>query len=699
MKPFHSPSPPKSRVHLNPRTHAQRGVILPTVIFVILLSLAAGAILELAMSSYRLSKRNEIRARARVIAESELEVFYYKFRESLIMGSATSATAIPAQFAALGSGYVWDNSATPVTAGTPYLQIYKDSDVLDTTNLEKDDWIVRRSIITSGSLVGTIPDTHKTGTFSFLTVRILVEPGPSSPFYGKVSVKIGRRMGYATASLFQYNVFFQGDMEFAPGGNTLIEGDIAANGSIYMGASGGGTLTVSGYTSYLSGGVFNSTIAVAASADGTTPAIPAVTTYRKPGTLMPGTLSTPVTADTSTLSAPIFSTSESAQVSAMTEAENLLGGQDANAIATRNPELFGALDGVTGEPTDAALKNVYRALIAPPPSALATALSSSTDTQSSEYPATTNLSATADDESIAALRAYNRAGLIITVDGTGALASIKDGAGTSYLAAITPAVTTSTLFDQREGKSVAITNIDVGALKTALETSVPGFNGLLYVLLANSSETSPAAVRLSNAAITPGVNTTSQTVSGFTVATNGGLYVKGDYNTTTSDGTSAISNTYTGKINPTLLMADSITVLSSAWDDANSTELGTASTSTSNISARVAASGQTTINSAILTGNTSADSVLEGDAAATASGGGQNLIRYMENWNGRSVTLRGSLGRLFDSRHFTSTFQQPGNAYLVPGLRTFAFNSGLKTDHVPGQPLITYYSRGDFFNW
>jgi hypothetical protein len=383
----------------------------------------------------------------------------------------------------------------------------------------------------------------------------------------------------------------------------------------------------------------------------------------------------------------------------MTEAENLLGGQDANAIATRNPELFGALDVVTGEPTDAALNNVYRALIAPPPSALATALGSSTDANSSEYPAATNLSSTADDESIPELRAYNRAGLIITVNGAGAVASITDGTGTSYLAAITPAVTTSTLFDQREGKSVAITNIDVGALKTALETAVPGFNGLLYVLLANSSETSPAAVRLSNAAITPGVNTTSQTASGFTVATNGGLYVKGDYNTTTTDGTSAISNTYTGKINPTLLMADSITVLSSAWDDANSTELGTASTSTSNISARVAASGQTTINSAILTGNTSADSVLEGDAAATASGGGQNLIRYMENWNGNSVTLRGSLGRLFDSRHFTSTFQQPGNAYRVPGLRTFAFNAGLKTDHVPGQPLITYYSRGDFFNW
>jgi len=686
VKTLHFPSTPKRRVCLHPRSHAQRGIILPTVIFIILLSLAAGAILELAMSSYRLSKRNELRARARVIAESELEVFYYKFRESLIMGTAKRATDLPAQFAALGNAYVWDNGVRPVTAGTPYLKIYKDSDALDTTNLEKDDWVVRRSIVSSVSLTGIIPDTHKTGIFSFLTVRILVEPGPSSPFYGKVSVKIGRRISYATASLFQYNIFFQGDMEFAPGGNTLIEGDIAANGSIYMGAVSGGTLTVSGYTSYLSGSVFNSTMDT-----------PAVTTYRKPGTLAPN--GTTVTADTTTLRAPVFTTSESAQVSSMTEAENLLGGQDASAIATRNPELFGALDRVTGNPTDAALNNVYRALIAPPPSAMATALGSSTDTLLSEYPAATNLSTTTDDGSIAALRAYNRAGLIITVNGTGALASIKDGDGTSYLADIKAAVTFSSLFDQREGKRVAITNIDVGVLKTALETAVPRFNGLLYVLLANSSASAPAAVRLSNAAITPGVNTTSHTASGFTVATNGGLYVKGDYNTTTTAGTSAITNTYTGKINPTLLMADSITVLSSAWKDANSTELGTASTSTSNITNRVATSGQTTINSAILTGNTAADSILEGDATATASGGGQNLIRYMEDWNGKNVTLRGSIGRLFDSRHFKSTFQQPGNAYRIPGLRTFAFNEGLKTDHVPGQPLITYYSRGDFFNW
>jgi hypothetical protein len=672
-------------------------ILLPTVIFIILLSVAAGGILSLSVSSYKLSKRNEIRARARSLAESEMEIFYYKFKEFLIKGEATTASQIPGLFSALGTDYVCDVSSIPTTAGIPYVGIYRDSEALDSNNLEKDDWIVRRSITVSSInpsaagtsneyvIQGNIPNTTKTGKFSYLVARVSVEPGRSNPLYGQVKVKIGRRMSYATSSSFQYNVFAQGDLEFAPGGNTIIEGDIAANGSIYMGASSGGQLTVNGYISYLSGNYFNTT------SDGVT------ATYRKPGTLAPN--GSVVTADASTLSAPIFGTGQEQQVQTMNTPENLLGGLDASDIATRNPQLFGALDS-TGAPTTDALNSVYRSLIAPPPSALAAALATATDTHSSEYPSTTTLSTASDDDSVSALRAYNRAGLIVTVNASGAVVSVTGKDGADYSATVGTAISTSTLWDQRENKSVAITQVDVGALKTKLEASYSGFNGLLYVLLANSSNTSPAAVRLVNGATTPGINTTTQTASGFSVATNGGLYIQGDYNTTTTTGASAITSTYTGKINPTMLMADSVTVLSSSWDDTNSTENGSISGSTSKIDNRVATAGQTTINSAILTGNTAAK-VSDSASSASASGGGQNLIRFMEDWkkNGSEIVFRGSLGRLFDSRHFTSSYQQPGNVYQVPALRTFSFNSGLKTDDVPGQPLLTYFSRGDFFFW
>ncbi len=674
------------------------------MIFIILLAIAAGGILTLSLSSYKLSKRNDIRARARALAESEMEILFYKYKEFLITGQVIYANDIPDKFAALGSTvYACDNSDTPSAQGTPYTKFYQDTDALDTNNLEKDDWIVRRSISVSvidpsasGTdkyvIRGTIPNTTKTGKFSYLVARIVVEPGPTSPLYGKVSVKIGRRMSYATASIFQYNVFAQGDLEFAPGGNTEIKGDIAANGSIYMGASSGGTLRVSGYVHYLNGNFFNTTD------DGST------TTYRKPGTLAPD--GSAVVADSSTLSAPIFTSTggQTAQVQVMDAAENLLGGLDAPSIAENNQDLFGPA-GSDGHATADAINNVYRSIIAPPPDVVA-AVVGSHDSSSSEYPSTTTLSTTyADNDSISALRAYNRAGLIITVNTSGTVVSIKSNDGTDYTSSISPAVSSSTVYDQREGKNVAVTQINVGTLKTALDALAPtssggsglNFNGLVYVYLGNSSPTTPAAVRLTNGATTPGASTGA----GFSVATNGGLYVKGDYNTVASDGSTVTDTTPTNNINPTMLMADSVTVLSNAWSDSNSTANGN-TTPSSAIASRVASTGtastETTINAGILTGNVSAQ-VAAGSTPATASGGGQNLVRFLEDWTGKSVTFRGSLGRLFDSKHFTGGYQQPGNVYKIPGLRTFAPNLGLKTATVPGQPLITYFSRGDFFTW
>lgn len=660
------PSSVKATHRHDTRDHQRGTIISATLIFIIILAVAAGGVLSVTLTSYKLSKRNEIRARARALAESEMEVFFYKFREFLIKGEASYASEIPGLFAAMDdSVYNCDATDIPTTPGKPYAKIFEDKDALDTLNLEQDDWIVLRSVTVTELnpelsppdkyiIEGIIPATTKTGKFSYLVARVEVKPGPSNPLYGKVSVRIGRRLSYATASVFQYNVFAQGDLEFAPGGNTIIEGDIAANGSIYMGASSGGTLRVNGYIRYLEDNFFNET------EDGTP-------TYRKPGTFNPST-GTPVTADASSLTAPIFGTSQSAQVETMKEQENLLGGLDATSIALSNPALFGETD--TDAEIEIAINNVYRSLIAPPPSAVASASGLSKDASGAEYPTTTNLISTPDNDSIAALRAYNRAGLIVTVNTSGAVVSIKDGDGVDKSSIIASSVASKSLYDQREGKTIAVTEIDVGALKTAIEASYETFNGLLYVHLANSNSSNPAAVRLVNAVTTPG----SDSGTGFSVATNGGLYVQGSYNTTAST---------SGSINPTMLMADSVTILSDSWDDTNSSL---------SIDNRSASEGNTTINAGILTGNVAA-------TAETTSGGGQNLVRFLEDWTGKSVTFKGSLGRLFNSKHFTAPFVQPGNVYKIPGLRTFSFNASLKTANVPGAPVSTYFSRGDFFTW
>jgi hypothetical protein len=631
------------------KCRTQRGsVLITTLTFLMIIIVSVAGVFQLAMNSYKLSQRNDLRARARSVAESELEFLYYNF-ESLIVGGA-SATNVPSSL----STYC-DVGSTPATNHSPFAQLQQQ---------QNDGWIVRRSIEFEQTITGTIPGTTKTGTISYLTARIDVLPGAASAFANSVAVRVGRRFNNSTTSIFQYSIFFQGDLELAPSGITTITGDIAANGSIYMGASSGGTLTINNQMRHLAGYYFNT--------DSTGNA-----TYRKPGTWNAATNSI-VTDDTTSLSAPLFGTSQASQSETMTSPENLLGGLDAAAIATSRNDLFGATDTTANQAI--AENNVYRSLIAPPPSAAS----------AGEYPAGTNLATTADDASLNALRAYTRAGMIVTVNSDGSITYTESRSGVSTTAPASNyagVVNTTSMYDMREGKTIAITEIDVGALKTKLATTFPNdvngnptFNGLLYINLKNTTTSTPAAVRLTNAATTPGVDTGS----GFSVATNGGLYVKGNYNTTPYTD----PNTHIASNNPAMLEADAVTVLSSAWTDANAAAA---------IGSRVATSGTTTINSGILTGNVpSSDTV--------ASGGAQNLVRFLEQWtdtsgNKGTVTFNGSLGRLFSSKYFTAPYSAiTGVVYTVPN-RNFTFNSGLKTKTPPGAPTITAFSRGSFFTW
>jgi hypothetical protein len=91
-------------------------------------------------------------------------------------------------------------------------------------------------------------------------------------------------------------------------------------------------------------------------------------------------------------------------------------------------------------------------------------------------------------------------------------------------------------------------------------------------------------------------------------------------------------------------------------------------------------------------GNTSA-------TATTASGGVQNVVRYLENWNGSSVTYVGSIGRLLESKSFVAPFQQPGQVYGIPANRNFTFNPALVQHRPPGGLTSTAFSRGAFFTW
>ena len=590
---------------------SRRGsILLSTLSFIILLAVAAASILELTMNSYKLTMRNEMRVKARAVAESELESIYFQW-VSLVM------TGVPASQSPAALSTVCDVDPNPMTTVFPaFLLAHRG-----------DGWVVHRGISYNSNydfFDGIIPSTTKHGQVTYITVKIEVLPNPNSPFRNELAVRVGRRFATSNSTIFQYGVFYQGDLEMAPGNNVIIDGDVAANGSIYMAASAGHTLTLDKQVRYLTGDYFNEDSL-------------GNTVLRKPNTPVGGALV-----------APIFGTSQVSQLEVLAQPENLLGGVDASLEVSLHPTLF------------ATENDVYRAAIVPPPG------------QTDEYP---NI---ADDPTIAVQRMYNRAGLIVTVNTDNSVVITKpDGTDvTVNYAGVISGVVNKPVYDQREGKNVLITTVDMGALTTALQNPVNyiagpnDFNGLVYFNVKSSNTTTPRAIRMVNA-----TNVTGRKGNGMSVATNGGMYVQGDFNT-------ASTPLADGSTNPAMIMADQVTALSQGWDDNNAAQPRTSRT----------ASGALAINAGVLTGNTPA-------TTTQFSGGAQNLLRYLENWNGIPVTITGSLGCLFQSKTFNSYWQQPGNIYGAPSSRNFTFDAGLLSHPPAGSPQTTAFQRGSFFVW
>ena len=447
------------------KSSRQRGsLFIIVMIFLLILTTTAVTVLEMSRTSYRISMQNKMQTTARSVAEAEMEYLYFRFKSQVLAG--TAAQGVPASFVPLTGLNISDNNATPTTIFSPFLQAFRD-----------EGWTIRRSLIVDRYLQNErFPGTTKEGNFTYLIARVQAIPPPSSPFYyaerptpanpsGTVrTFSIGRRFTNSSAPIFQYSIFFQGDLEFNPGGSitTTISGDVVANGSIYMGPQTGGTILINGKVRYLNNEFFNATSGGAVTySNPNAPAVPVV------------------------LVAPTWSTSEASQLETLDEPENLLGGIDVTVTAiARGNDLFGPAIG-RDDPTvwtaaelATAENNVYRSLIVPPPSA------ATVGTANSEYPLA--LVSTPDDAVISVQRAYNKSALQITVadDAAGTvtftkvdlITGVRTNVTSTFIGAITNfgtvplPVNYRDVYDFRESKNVRVTEIDIALLKTAIDT-------------------------------------------------------------------------------------------------------------------------------------------------------------------------------------------------------------------------------------
>ncbi len=233
-------------------------------------------------------------------------------------------------------------------------------------------------------------------------------------------------------------------------------------------------------------------------------------------------------------------------------------------------------------------------------------------------------------------------------------------------------LTNVTFYDFREKKTVDAVQLNVGALNTWLGNSSGGlgFNNKMnldnqhhinsvYIYNNNpvTGSTLPA-VRVSNGSVLPS--------DGLTVVTPDPLYVLGNYN---ASGQSLNNGTNVANTAPASLIGDAITVLSGNWSDSynSSTPLASRKPTT------------TTVNAAAFEG-------IVQSANGNYSGGVENFLRLLENWNTTvPLTYNGSIVVMFPSKYATNNWSY--GSYYTAAVRNWAFDLNFMTQK--GIPPLT----------
>ena len=309
-----------------------------------------------------------------------------------------------------------------------------------------------------------------------------------------------------------------------------------------------------------------------------------------------------------------------------------------------------------------------------------------------------------DPGSVANARLYTQATLRVSVTEVAGVQTVSatglNGAAlpAAVLTKIQAAIGTRTpIYDKRENTSVTITPVDVTKLAEAeqLHRSLTGSNNSLTGIVYFSDDAATTGqkwgFRLENAAKLPSAEQPANAPAhqrGFTVASAGGIYLKGNYNTDTS--VEAV---------PASVMADAVMFLSNNWNDTRAgNPLNGVDDGAGGIvpgSARLAT--ETTYRAAIMAGtipsayDPTPGSPSSGDEYGP-SGGAHNFPRMLEKWTGVNMNFKGAMVQLFTSKMFTGQWQT-GDVYYPPQ-RVWSSNENFVRRPSPGLFAFSIYSRG-----
>jgi hypothetical protein len=184
-----------------------------------------------------------------------------------------------------------------------------------------------------------------------------------------------------------------------------------------------------------------------------------------------------------------------------------------------------------------------------------------------------------------------------------------------------------------------------------------------------TAKTPGYAVLVTNGGTVPQLVSGADIPDGFTIATNGLMYIWGNFNSDGSSGTGSSRLPDSTAERPALIAADAVTVLSANSAFSFST-MATAKASTSSF---------TEVSAAILTG------LLPTQPGTDLiwSGGVHNLVRLLEDWNG-DYRFRGSLGVIYESEVAKGRYHEGHNSYYYdPPTRDMGYHQYLSQGRFP----------------
>jgi hypothetical protein len=145
---------------------------------------------------------------------------------------------------------------------------------------------------------------------------------------------------------------------------------------------------------------------------------------------------------------------------------------------------------------------------------------------------------------------------------------------------------------------------------------------------------------------------------GLAVTSENPVYVQGDYN---------FSGSYDGAHVAASVIADSVTLLSNAWNDGNSFNCPHTLAATCNGTKPGRAAATTSYRMAVIAGKgrpfPHPDSLYQDFGT---DGGVHNFLRYLENWGGQQLNYRGSIVSLYFNRQATGIYKCCTNVYSPP---------------------------------